>query len=235
MRRTDRLFDLIQILRDGRLHRASDLAEHMEVSVRTIYRDMDTLVASGIPVEGERGVGYILRAPVFMPPMALTQVELEAMHLGAALVRQTADTELQEAATRVLTKIDQSMPNPMFGAMDGFGKEIFAAPEVEASFDKMPVIRRAIQERQILAIEYLSLSGTQTRRRIRPLQMEYWGRAWTCTGWCEIRNDFRVFRIDRITGCLETQDSFVDEPGKDLATYLVRFYAEHPPEQTSGD
>lgn len=228
MRRTDRLFDLIQLLRDGRLHRASDLAERMEVSVRTIYRDMDTLVASGIPVEGERGVGYILRAPVFMPPMALTQVELEALHLGAALVRQTADAELQDAATRVLTKVDQAMPNPMFGALDGFGKEIFAAPAVEASFELMPLIRRAIRERLVLAIEYNALNGNRTRRRIRPLQMEYWGRAWTMTGWCETREDFRVFRIDRIEACLETGDSFVEEDGKDLATYLQRFVAEHP-------
>lgn len=228
MRRTDRLFDLIQLLRDGRLHRASDLAERMEVSVRTIYRDMDTLVASGIPVEGERGVGYILRAPVFMPPMALTQVELEALHLGAALVRQTADAELQDAATRVLTKVDQAMPNPMFGALDGFGKEIFAAPAVEASFEIMPLIRRAIRERIILALDYLALNGNRTRRRIRPLQMEYWGRAWTMTGWCETRGDFRVFRIDRIEACLETGDSFVEEDGKDLATYLHRFVAEHP-------
>lgn len=228
MRRTDRLFDLIQILRDGRLHRASDLAERMEVSVRTIYRDMDTLVASGIPVEGERGVGYILRAPVFMPPMALTQVELEALHLGAALVRQTADAELQEAANRVLTKVDQAMPNPMFGALDGFGKEIFAAPAVEASFELMPLIRRAIRAHLVLAIEYLSLSEARTRRRIRPLQMEYWGRAWTMTGWCETREDFRVFRIDRIEACLETGDSFVEEDGKDLASYLQRFVAEHP-------
>ncbi len=228
MRRTDRLFDLIQILRDGRLHRASDLAEHMEVSVRTIYRDMDTLVASGIPVEGERGIGYILRAPVFMPPMALTQVELEALHLGAALVRQTADAELQDAATRVLTKVDQAMPDPMFGGLDGFGKEIFAAPEVEASFELMPLIRRAIRERLVLAIEYLALSGNRTRRRIRPLQMEYWGRAWTMTGWCETRADFRVFRIDRIATCLDAGETFVEEDGKDLATYLKRFYAEHP-------
>ncbi|MCP4818533.1 MAG: YafY family transcriptional regulator, partial [Shimia sp.] len=223
-----RLFDLIQILRDGRLHRASDLAEHMEVSVRTIYRDMDTLVASGIPVEGERGVGYILRAPVFMPPMALTQVELEALHLGAALVRQTADAELQDAATRVLTKVDQAMPDPMFGGLDGFGKEIFAAPEVEASFELMPLIRRAIRERLVLAIEYLALNGNRTRRRIRPLQMEYWGRAWTMTGWCETRADFRVFRIDRIATCLDAGETFVEEDGKDLATYLKRFYAEHP-------
>ncbi|MGR3635606.1 MAG: helix-turn-helix transcriptional regulator [Shimia sp.] len=228
MRRTDRLFDLIQILRDGRLHRASDLAEHMEVAVRTIYRDMDTLVASGIPVEGERGVGYILRAPVFMPPMALSQVELEALHLGAALVRQTADAELQDAANRVLTKIDQAMPNPMFGALDGFGKEIFAAPEVEASLELMPVIRRAIREQLVLAIEYLALNGSRTRRRIRPLQMEYWGRAWTMTGWCETRQEFRVFRIDRINTCLDTGEHFAEEEDKSLATYLLRFYAEHP-------
>ena len=223
MRRTDRLFDLIQLLRDGRLHTASDLAEQMEVSVRTIYRDMDTLVASGIPVEGERGVGYILRAPVFMPPMALTQVELEALHLGAALVRQTADTELQEAATRVLTKIDQSMPEPMFGALDGFGKEIFAAPEVAASFSNMPTIRRAIREQLVMLIDYTALDGRQSRRRIRPLQMEYWGRAWTCTGWCEERQDFRVFRVDRINDILVPGGRFEQEPGQTLVDYLKRF------------
>jgi len=225
MRRTDRLFDLIQLLRDGRLHTASDLAEQMEVSVRTIYRDMDTLVASGIPVEGERGVGYILRAPVFMPPMALTQVELEALHLGAALVRQTADAELQEAATRVLTKIDQSMPEPMFGALDGFGKEIFAAPEVEASFGNMPTIRRAIREQLVMLIDYTALDGRHSRRRIRPLQMEYWGRAWTCTGWCEERGDFRVFRVDRIKDILVPGDRFEQEPGQTLVDYLKRFEA----------
>lgn len=223
MRRTDRLFDLIQLLRDGRLHTASDLAEQMEVSVRTIYRDMDTLVASGIPVEGERGVGYILRAPVFMPPMALTQVELEALHLGAALVRQTADAELQDAATRVLTKIDQSMPEPMFGALDGFGKEIFAAPEVAASFSNMPTIRRAIREQLVMLIDYTALDGRQSRRRIRPLQMEYWGRAWTCTGWCEERQDFRVFRVDRINDILVPGDRFEQEPGQTLVDYLKRF------------
>lgn len=223
MRRTDRLFDLIQVLRDGRLHKASDLAEKMEVSVRTIYRDMDTLVASGIPVEGERGVGYILRAPVFMPPMALTQVELEALHLGAALVRQTADAELQEAATRVLTKIDQAMPEPMFGALDGFGKEIFAAPEVAASFANMPLIREAIRERKILLIDYTALNGNHSRRRIWPLQMEYWGRAWTCTAWCEARSDFRVFRVDKLNEVLLSGDVFAPEPGRTLVDYLKRF------------
>ncbi len=111
MRRTDRLFDLIQLIRDGRLHRAADLAERLEVSVRTIYRDMDTLVASGIPVEGERGVGYILRAPIFLPPVTLTLTELEALHLGVALVRKAADPELQQAASSLSDKIDQALPD----------------------------------------------------------------------------------------------------------------------------
>lgn len=223
MRRTDRLFDLIQLLRDGHLHKASDLAEQTEVSVRTIYRDMDTLVASGIPVEGERGVGYILRAPVFMPPMALTQVELEALHLGVALVRQTADAELQEAATRVLKKVDQAMPEPMIVALDDFGKEVFTAPEVEASFTNMPTIRRAVREQLILLIDYTTLDGRHSRRRIRPLQMEFWGRAWTCTAWCEARQDFRVFRVDRINNILLPGDRFDIEPGKALLDYLKRF------------
>ncbi|MBO6897127.1 MAG: YafY family transcriptional regulator [Shimia sp.] len=225
MRRTDRLFDLIQFLRDGRLHKASDLAEKMEVSVRTIYRDMDTLVASGIPVEGERGVGYILRAPVFMPPMAFSQVELEALHLGMALVRQTADAELQEAATRVLTKVNQAMPDPMFVTLDDFGKEVFTAPEIEASFANMPMIRRAVREKLILLIDYTTLDGRRSRRRIRPLQMEFWGRAWTCTAWCEERQDFRVFRIDRINYILVPGEHFVIEPGKALLDYLKRFEA----------
>ncbi|MBO9476233.1 YafY family transcriptional regulator [Shimia sp. R11_0] len=226
MRRTDRLFELIQCLRDGRLHTASALAEQMEVSVRTIYRDMDTLVASGIPVEGERGVGYILRAPVFMTPMSLTQVELEALHLGAALVRQTADAELQQAAARVLTKVDQAMPEPMSGTQDGFGKEIFAAPAVAASFANMPILRQAIREQEVLLIAYDTLDGRHSRRHIRPLQMEYWGRAWTCTAWCELRADFRVFRIDNIQTILRTNRRFEITAETSLSRYMERFASE---------
>lgn len=94
MRRTDRLFDLIQILRDGRLHRAQDMAEQLEVSVRTVYRDMDTLVSSGLPVAGERGLGYMMTAPITLPPLNLTLAELEALHLGMAVVAEAADEEL---------------------------------------------------------------------------------------------------------------------------------------------
>ena len=110
MRRTDRLFELIQILRDGRLHRGSDMAERLGVSLRTIYRDMDTLIASGIPVEGERGLGYMMTAPITLPPLNLTLTELEALHLGLAVVNKAADDELKTAAKSLSDKVDAVLP-----------------------------------------------------------------------------------------------------------------------------
>jgi len=94
MRRTDRLFDIIQVFRDGKLHKGDELAERMEVSLRTIYRDIETLVGSGVPISGERGVGYLMTDPVFLPPLNLTQGELEVMELGIALVRASFGTVL---------------------------------------------------------------------------------------------------------------------------------------------
>ncbi|WP_299937077.1 YafY family protein [uncultured Pelagimonas sp.] len=222
MRRTDRLFELIQIIRDGRLHKATDLAEALEVSVRTIYRDIETLVGSGIPIEGERGVGYILRAPIFLPPVSLTEVELEALHLGAALVQRSADPELQQAARRLVDKVDQVMPDARKPPSDGWGLAIFGMDSLQASFAHMPIVRAAIREKQVLEIDYARADGQGSRRFIRPLQMEYWGQVWTCTAWCETRDDFRVFRIDRMRGVLEAGRSFVDEPGKRLRDYVLR-------------
>ena len=110
MRRTDRLFDIIQILRDGKLHRAQDIADRVEVSVRTIYRDMDTLVASGVPVEGERGVGYMITQAITLPPLTLTVAELEALNLGMAIVAEAADPDLKSAAQTLAEKIDAVLP-----------------------------------------------------------------------------------------------------------------------------
>ncbi|MFN8733765.1 MAG: helix-turn-helix transcriptional regulator, partial [Hyphomonadaceae bacterium] len=111
MRRSERLAEIVEIVRDGRLHLARDIADALEVSVRTIYRDIDTLVASGVPIDGERGVGYMLREPVFLPPMALSFTELEALSLGMSIVQAAADTELQEAAKRVMDKVGQHASN----------------------------------------------------------------------------------------------------------------------------
>jgi predicted DNA-binding transcriptional regulator YafY len=221
LRRTDRLFELIQILRDGRLHRAADMAERLEVSVRTIYRDMDTLVASGIPVEGERGVGYMMTAPVTLPPLNLTMAELEALHLGMAVVAEAADDDLRKAARSLSAKIDAVLPEDRAAPPQGWGFAVYPFADAAAGFAHMPPIRAAIRSRQKLRLTYRALDDTPSRRTVRPLQLEYWGRIWTLTAWCEARGDFRVFRVDRIEAIEILPELFVDEPGRTLADYMA--------------
>ena len=222
MRRTDRLFDLVNALRDGRLHRAQDLAERLGVSVRTIYRDMETLQASGIPVEGERGVGYMLTAPVTLPPLNLTLTELEALELGMAVVAEAADPELQAAARSLSAKIDAVIPEGRSPPKDGWGFAVYPFADAARGFRHMPALRAAIRARQKLDLAYRDAGGVQSSRVVRPLQMEYWGRVWTLTAWDETRGDFRTFRVDRIEEVRALPELFVDEPGKSLADYLDR-------------
>ncbi len=217
MRRTDRLFDLIQILRDGRLHRASEMADRLEVSVRTIWRDMATLMASGLPVEGERGVGYILRAPITLPPMILTAEELEALRLGVRLVAEGADPGLARAARGLASKI--ATVSPVTTEPDADELFVFTGGEATRAAPHMPTIRAAIRARERLTITYVDPVGHQSHRDIRPLQMEFWGRVWTLAAWCEARGDFRSFRIDRIVALTPTGEGFPDEPGRKLEDY----------------
>ncbi len=226
MRRTDRLFDLILILRDGRLHRAEDLADQLEVSVRTIYRDMDTLVLSGVPVAGERGLGYMMTAPITLPPLNLTLTELEALHLGMAVVGEAADDELKQAAKTLSAKIDAVLPEDRSTPPSGWGFAVYPFQDAAAGFRFMPQIRKSIRSRQKLAITYANAQGTRSERVVRPLQMEYWGRVWTATCWCELRQDFRVFRVDRIRSLRVMAELFVEEQGKSLADYLALDHSE---------
>lgn len=222
MRRTDRLFELIQILRDGRLHRGRDLAERMGTSLRTLYRDMDTLVASGIPVEGERGLGYMMTAPITLPPLNLTLTELEALHFGLAVVSKAADPELQRAARTLSDKVDAVLPEDRAAPSTGWGFAVYPFAEAARGFVHMAPLRAAIRSRRKVDITYSAPDTPETRRRVRPLQMEYWGRVWTLTSWCELRQDFRVFRVDRIRTLDVSFDTFEEEPGKTLADFLER-------------
>lgn len=226
MQRTDRLFDLIQILRDGRLHRAEDLARRLRVSVRTIYRDMDTLVASGVPIAGERGLGYMATAAITLPPLNLTMTELEALHLGMAIVGEAADEELSRAAASLSAKIDAVLPEDRRTEPTAWGFSVYPFADAAKGFRHMPAIRAAIRARQKLRIGYRKTDGSESERVIRPLHLDYWGRVWTVTVWCEWRDDFRVFRVDRIETLRVLPQLFVDEPGKTLADYRA---SEGPP------
>ena len=220
MRRTDRLFDIIQILRDGKLHRAQDIADRLEVSVRTIYRDMDTLVASGVPVEGERGVGYMAREAITLPPLTLTPAELEALNLGMAIVAEAADADLNAAAQSLAAKIDAVLPTETVAEADAWKFAVYPFANAARGFSHMPTLRAAIKGRQKLRLKYRRIDGTLTERTVRPLHMEYWGRVWTLTAWCEWRAGFRVFRVDLIEEAQPLPELFVDEPGKRFSDYV---------------
>jgi predicted DNA-binding transcriptional regulator YafY len=218
MRRTDRLFELIQILRDGRLHTARDMAERLEVSVRTLWRDMATLIASGLPVEGERGVGYILREPVTLPPLTLTADEVQALTLGLQLVTRGADPSLARAADSLTAKIAAVLPARL---MEGAGAEtwVFPGAEAMAAARHLPGLRRAIRLRERLDLTYRNSDGALSSRTVRPLLLEFWGRVWTLASWCETRADFRSFRVDRIESLQPTGGTFPDDPGRSLADW----------------
>lgn len=220
MRRTDRLFELIQILRDGRLHTARDMADRLEVSTRTLWRDMATLIASGLPVEGERGVGYILREPVTLPPLTLTEEEVQALTLGLQLVTRGADPSLTRAAESLLGKVTAVLPARL---LDGIGQEtwVFPGAEALAAARHLPVLRQAIRLHQRVVIVYVDNAGQPTERVVRPLLLEFWGRVWTLASWCETRQALRSFRVDRIQALRLTGEPFPDEPGTTLADWRL--------------
>lgn len=214
MRRADRLMALIQILRDGALHKAAHLARATEVSLRTIYRDMDTLAASGVPIEGERGVGYRVTAAITLPPLNLTMIEVEALHIGLLAVGQNGDAELSAAARSLSAKLDAVMPEDRSKAPAGYGFAVYPFADAARGFQHLPMIRQAIRARQKLK---LTLNGTD--QTVRPLQLDYWGRLWTCVVWNETARGFSELRVDQITALTIMPSLFVDEVGKSLADF----------------
>lgn len=173
MPRSDRLFDLIQALRDGRLHRAGELAERFGVSQRTIWRDMATLMASGLAVEGERGLGYILRQPMTLPPMILTPPEREALRTGLRLVAEGKDESLSRAARSLAAKISAVTPAPV-----SQGEDLFATParETPRAARHLPMIRQAIQRHEILAATFLDKDGREQHADLQPVKLQRMGK-----------------------------------------------------------
>ncbi len=219
MSRHDRLLDLVRLLSDGRLHRAEDLARRLGVSQRTIYRDMDTLIASGVPIAGERGLGYAATAEITLPPLNLTLAELEALHLGLAVVGEAGDEELKDAARTLSQKVDAVLPEDRSARGQSFGFATHAFAEASRGFRHMPAIRAAIRARQKLRL--LLPGDPQPRRVVRPLRLDYWGRVWTVTAWDETTAAFAVLRVDLLEEILVLPQLFVDEPGRTLADYYA--------------
>jgi predicted DNA-binding transcriptional regulator YafY len=198
MRRADRLFQIVSLLRRRRFTTAAWLGERLEVSERTVYRDIADLVASGVPIEGEAGVGYRLGKEFELPPLMFNVEEIRALVLGARMVESWADDDLRQAARSVLDKVEAVLPPSSRGKLQDTALFALGLRLPEHARALLGPLRRAIDERRMLTLEYRDAGDQLSERRVRPLALYFWGATWTLAAWCELRVDYRNFRVDRI-------------------------------------
>lgn len=199
MNQAERMFRLAMLLRRGRVVRAVDLARELQVSERTIYRDVQSLTLAGVPVEGEAGVGYILRRGTELPPLMFTPDEAKALTLGARMVRAWGDPALEEGAKRVLEKVRAAAPE---GLQRDLNDQTLMVPGYHvnpAHRAMLGLIRRAITDRSKMEFRYVRADREESRRVVWPLGVTFWGQIWSMDAWCEMRVDYRNFRIDRMS------------------------------------
>jgi len=219
MRRADRLFQIVQYLRGGRLTTAAQLAEKLEVSERTIYRDIADLIGSGVPVEGEAGVGYVMRAGYDLPPLMFTQEEIVALVAGARLIRAWGGLEMASAAEEALVKINAVLPDAARAQSERVQIHAMHFGELsEATRRALDRIEAAVNGRLMLDVDYADEEGAATTRQMRPLGLFFWGKVWTLVAWCELRQDFRSFRVDRMAAIREGT-VFREERDKSLRAF----------------
>jgi predicted DNA-binding transcriptional regulator YafY len=222
MRRADRLFDIIQALRSAQHPvTAAALAERLEVTARTIYRDIAALQGSRVPIEGAPGLGYVLRRGFDLPPLMFTSEEADAIAIGVRLLRRLRDAKLQRAAENVLAKLAVVVPEPL-------QTHLVSAPIYVSDGDAPTVtgvdpaaLRDAIHEARKIAIAYIDEQGRRTHRTIRPIAMAYYVDVTLLGAWCELRNDLRNFRVDRISDARLLDERFIAESSKLLAEWLA--------------
>lgn len=229
MRRADRLFQIIQILRRRRrLTTAQNLADELEVSVRTVYRDVADLVSCGVPIDGEAGLGYLLRDGYHLPPLMFNQDEIDALVLGAQIVQGWSDPKLARAASDVLAKVEAALPEHLRRLVRD--SPICAPPyhyQAPIIVD-MAALRLAVRDRNKVRIEYADEKGAETARVLRPLALCFYGPIWLMVAWCELRQDFRSFRLDRIQRLDILSARFAEERGRTLRDYFERMEHAEP-------
>lgn len=204
MRRADRLFQILQYLRGGRLITAAQLAEKLEVTPRTIYRDVAHLIGSGVPVEGEAGVGYVMRDGYDLPPLMFTHDEIVALVAGARLLQVWGGTKMAAAAQEAMVKIDTVLPEAARAQVGQVNVHAMGTARENGLWRDFLDRFEAASEAQIsLEISYIDERGARTERVVRPLGVWFWGQVWTAVCWCELRDAFRMFRLDRVLSLRE--------------------------------
>jgi len=197
------------------------LSEVLEVSERTVYRDVQDLMASGVPIEGEAGIGYVIRRGYDLPPLMFTRDEMTALTLGARIVNSWADPGLAMAAQSVLSKVETVLPDALKGELDQtrLFSPLVQIPARVGTF--MGELRSAVDHRNKVVITYTRADGVDSKRIIRPLGLFFWGTVWTLGAWCELRQAFRNFRLDRVETLRVCDERYPNEPGKTLEDMIA--------------
>jgi predicted DNA-binding transcriptional regulator YafY len=209
MSRAQRLLDLIQLLRrHRRAVSGALLAENLGVSLRTLYRDIETLKAQGAHIQGEAGIGFVLRPGFMLPPLMFSEEEIEALGLGSRWVSERADGALGKAAGNVLAKIGAVLPDDLKQGMDWSGLLIGPGEPIPAGDRELPAIRAAIRSERKIRIVYCDEQGNNTERTVWPAALAFYDRSRVVVAWCELRGSYRHFRTDRIAALEQTAESY---------------------------
>lgn len=223
MRRADRLIKIVHYLRRMRhAVTAAKIAEDFEICQRTVYRDIQDLMNSGVPIYGEAGVGYVIDKKYHLPPVMFDFDELEAIALGINMVCNWTDEQFSLKANSALEKIQAVLSETLLRDMNQLtthSVESKGKIPWEVSFSD---IRECIRNKRKIQFHYKDLKDKESRRKIRPLSMVFFGPVWLVTGWCETREAFRNFRLDRMRQLVVTNQTFRDERGKTLRDYLAQ-------------
>ncbi|MEZ9700413.1 helix-turn-helix transcriptional regulator [Vibrio sp. 10N.261.46.E12] len=217
MSKSERLFDLLTVLRSKRYAvTATELAKVMNVSERTIYRDIQSLQNSGVPIQGETGVGYMLQAGSHLPPLMLTEQEMVAFELGMRMVRAWSDEELAKAAQSASTKIQSVLPDRVKKQIESFPMAV-ADNHIPSDIAKRgQLLRHAIDKQHKVSVHYITEDGLVTERVLQPLGQIFWGNNWTLVAWCEQSDDYRHFHLDRIEQLSVLEEAFSLTESKSL-------------------
>jgi predicted DNA-binding transcriptional regulator YafY len=225
MRRADRLFQIVQTIRGRRLTTAAHLAQRLEVSERTVYRDVADLQAQGVPIEGEAGVGYRLGKGFDLPPLMFTTEEAQALVAAVRIAQSWLDPALAAASADALSRVMSVLSSADRAAAESL---LVMVPPVGLEPGTQRVLqqlREAAQAKRLVHINYRDVAESRSERTVRPLGVFYWGKVWTLAAWCEARHDFRSFRIDRIETLDILPAQFIDESGQSLADLLRKLSA----------
>ncbi len=221
MRRADRLFQIVQHLRGGWLTTAADLAQRLEVSPRTIYRDIADLMANGVPIDGEAGLGYMMRDGYDLPPLMFTRAEVTALVAGARLIRAWGGAAMALGAENALEKVESILPADALEKARSVHIYAMTPDAMDQNLRlRLDELETHIEQQMRLKIGYTDKNDAVTERVVQPLGIWFWGAVWTLVSWCEFRQDFRMFRVDRINAMSE-EGRFEPVEGQKLSDFFA--------------